>query len=90
MPIVLLVTVGSSPQPIMTAVQRLKPDRIIFLCSDGSKGSKFQVVGGGLPCTIWERGNERKLPKLVTLLKLEDRFDAGRDLIVIKNPVIFH
>ena len=44
MPKILLITVGGSHQPIVTAIRDLQPDRVIFLCSDGAKGSKSQVM----------------------------------------------
>ncbi|MDF5722106.1 MAG: hypothetical protein PUP91_16785 [Rhizonema sp. PD37] len=43
-PKILLVTVGGSFQPIVTSIHSLKPDRVIFLASDGEKGSKSQVI----------------------------------------------
>jgi len=83
----LLITVGGSPQPVVTAVQTLKPDRTIFICSDGSKGSVSQVIGEGTPCEI-RRGSEivEKRPNLVTQLGLGDRFSAETDLIRLENP----
>lgn len=45
---ILLVTVGGSFQPIVTVIRSLQPDRVIFIASDGEKGSKSQVIGGGL------------------------------------------
>ena len=46
----LLITVGGSPAPILTAINSLRPDRIIFICSDGPRGSLSQIVGEGTPC----------------------------------------
>jgi len=37
---ILLITVGGSHQPIITSIQELKPDRVVFICSDDSNGSK--------------------------------------------------
>lgn len=52
MPTILFVTVGGSFQPIVTSIHSLKPDRVIFLASDGENGSKSQVIGEGTPCDM--------------------------------------
>ncbi|TBR58419.1 CRISPR-associated protein [Westiellopsis prolifica IICB1] len=87
MPKILLVTVGGSHQPIVTAIRELQPDRVIFLCSDGSKGSKSQVIGEGSPCEV-RRGTEviERLPNIPTQIGLGDRFQQNRDLILIQEP----
>ena len=84
---VLLVTVGGSPQPIITAVKELKPDRIIFLCSTGKNGSDHLVIGGGFPCEIRAQGEVvKQLPNLPTHLQLHERFQADRDVLTIQDP----
>lgn len=84
---ILLVTVGGSFQPIVTAIRSLKPDRVIFICSDGDRGSKSQAIGEGTPCEV-RRGTEviEKLPNIPTQTELGDRFQPERDLILIQNP----
>ncbi|MFB2739124.1 TIGR02710 family CRISPR-associated CARF protein [Umezakia ovalisporum] len=84
---ILLVTVGGSHSPIITAIRELKPERIVFLCSDGSNGSKSQVIGSGTPCEV-RSGTEvtDKLPNIPTQLELGDRFQPNRDLILIQAP----
>lgn len=83
---ILLITVGGSPEPILTAIETLQPDRVIFLCSDGAKGSKSQVIGEGNPCEI-RRGLEvEKKPNIPTQLGLGDRFQPERDLVLIQDP----
>ncbi|MFN6559465.1 MAG: TIGR02710 family CRISPR-associated CARF protein [Nostoc sp. ChiSLP01] len=84
---VLFITVGGSYQPIITAIREIQPDRVVFLCSDGSKGSKSQVVGEGTPCEV-RRGNEviERLPNIPTQVGLGDRFQPDRDLILIQEP----
>jgi len=75
---VLIVTVGGSPQPILTALQQLNPDRAIFLCSTGSKGSISQVIGEDKPCKI-RRGSEGEvvsLPNIPTQARLEEILSA--------------
>ncbi|MBW4573295.1 MAG: hypothetical protein KME31_36680 [Tolypothrix carrinoi HA7290-LM1] len=84
---ILLVTVGGSFQPIITAIRSLQPDRIIFIASDGEKGSKSQVIGEGTPCEV-RRGAEvmERLPNIPTQVGLGDRFQKERDLILVQNP----
>lgn len=84
---ILLVTVGGSFQPIVTAIRSLRPDRVIFICSDGDRGSKSQVIGEGTPCEV-RRGTEviEKLPNIPTQTELGSRFQPERDLILIQNP----
>ncbi|QNP30619.1 TIGR02710 family CRISPR-associated CARF protein [Cylindrospermopsis curvispora] len=76
---ILLVTVGGSHQPIVTAIKMLKPDRVVFICSEDSKS---QVVGSQVK--ILE--NSQRLPNIPTQLELGDKFQPDRDLIVIKDP----
>ena len=87
MPKILIVTVGGSFQPIVTAIRTLSPDRVVFLCSDGDKGSKFQVIGEGNPCEV-RRGAEvvERLPNIPTQVGLGDRFQPERDVVLIQNP----
>ncbi len=87
MPSILIVTVGGSHQPIVTAICSLNPDRVVFICSTGKKGSESQVIGDGTPCEV-RKGQEliEKLPNIPTQAKLGYRFDANRDLIKIQEP----
>ncbi|MFM6155051.1 MAG: TIGR02710 family CRISPR-associated CARF protein, partial [Sphaerospermopsis kisseleviana] len=73
--------------PIITAIRELQPDRVVFLCSDGPKGSKSQVVGSGTPCEV-RRGTEviEKLPNIPTQIGLGDKFQPDRDVILIEDP----
>ena len=84
---ILIVTVGGSHQPIVTAINTVQPDRVIFICSSGSKGSESQVIGKGTPCEV-RRGTEvlERLPNIPTQVGLDDRFQADRDLILIEEP----
>ncbi len=84
---ILIVTVGGSSQPIVTAIETLQPDRVIFLCSTGSKGSVSQIVGEGKPCEI-RRGGEvvDRLPNIPTQVGLEDRFKPNQDVFLINEP----
>jgi hypothetical protein len=83
---ILLVTVGGSAQPILTAIDTLQPDRVIFFCSAGSKGSQALVIGEGTPCEI-RQGAEvvAKLPNIPTQPGLSN-FQPGTDLVLIQNP----
>jgi len=84
---ILLVTVGGSFQPIITSIRTLQPERVIFIASDGDKGSKSQVIAEGTPCEV-RRGAEviERLPNIPTQVGLGDRFQKERDLILVQNP----
>jgi CRISPR-associated protein (TIGR02710 family) len=48
----LICTVGGSHQPIVTAINELQPDQVIFICTDkdpatGQPGSEKQITGKG-------------------------------------------
>jgi len=50
---ILILTVGGSPQPIVTSIQSNRPDFVWFVCSDDgpkAKGSYVEAVGDGLVC----------------------------------------
>ena len=84
---VLIITVGGSSQPIVTAIKELRPDRAIFLCSTGSKGSISQVTGEGTPCEIRKGGEViDRLPNIPTQTGLGDKFERDRDVFPIENP----
>jgi CRISPR-associated protein (TIGR02710 family) len=49
---ILICTVGGSHQPIVTAINELQPDQVIFICTDkdpatGQPGSEKQITGKG-------------------------------------------
>lgn len=83
---ILFITVGGSPAPIITAIQSLKPDRTLFICSGGSRGSVSQVTGDGNPCEI-RKGAEvvERLPNLPTHLGLGG-FNPDTDVVTLDNP----
>jgi CRISPR-associated protein (TIGR02710 family) len=87
---ILMLTVGGSPQPIITSIKTLKPDRVIFICSENTernKGSINQVIGDGNPCEIHKNKDVvERLPNLPTLLQLGNRFDCNSDLLAIQDP----
>jgi CRISPR-associated protein (TIGR02710 family) len=84
---ILFVTVGGSHQPIITAIETLKPDRVIFICSAGDRGSKSQVIGSGTPCEV-RKGSEivDRLPNIPTQTNLGSKFQPATDLVVLDNP----
>ena len=84
---ILFVTVGGSHQPIVTSITSQKPDRIVFVCSDGAKGSKSQIIGEGKPCEV-RKGSDviEALPNIPSQLGLGDRFNIERDLVLIQEP----
>lgn len=87
MPKILMLTVGGSHQPIVTAIRSLQANRVVFICSAGSKGSETQVIGEGTPCEV-RRGTEviERLPNIPKQAGLDERFDPNRDLILVQEP----
>lgn len=84
---ILFVTVGGSFQPIVTSIRSLQPDRVIFIASDGEKGSKSQVIGEGTPCEVRQGAKVlERLPNIPTQLELGESFQQERDLILVQNP----
>lgn len=83
---ILLVTVGGAPKPIITSIKTLQPDRVIFFCSTGSKGSESQIIGAGKPCKIQRNENIIPIPNIPIYVKLGDRFQMERDIVKIQNP----
>lgn len=83
---ILFITVGGSHQPIATSIRSLQPDRTIFICSGGKRGSISQVTGEGKPCEV-RRGAEvlERLPNVPTQLGLSN-FDADTDVVLLDNP----
>jgi CRISPR-associated protein (TIGR02710 family) len=84
---ILLITVGGSPAPIITAIESLQPDRTIFICSSGPRGSVSKITGEGNPCEL-RRGTEgvERRPNIPTQLGLGDRFNPETDLVLLENP----
>jgi len=82
---VLFVTVGGSPQPIVTSITSLKPDRVIFICSETSI---TQVTGNNKPCELRDKGGTviERLPNIPSQLNLEKNFNPETDIIKVKNP----
>jgi CRISPR-associated protein (TIGR02710 family) len=85
---VLIVSVGGTCQPILTAVRTLRPDRVIFFCSGGKQSSTVQVIGEGKPCFMGKGDDGRPVleANLVTQLGLGDKFDKDRDIIIGEDP----
>jgi len=79
MPTILVVTVGGSPAPLITAHETVAPDRLVFVCSEQSRS---QVLGEGKPCVLGFGDEAEKLPNLVKHLDLAN-FEESRDLITI-------
>ncbi|NCJ08570.1 TIGR02710 family CRISPR-associated protein [Synechococcales cyanobacterium C] len=87
MSLILLVTVGGSPQPIITAIRSRSPQRVIFVCSSGANGSVSQVIDAGKPCKI-RRGAEiiDEQPNIPTQMGLGEHFNPETDVILLENP----
>jgi hypothetical protein len=84
---VLIVTVGGSPEPILTAVKLHQPDELIFACSAPpcERPSIDQVIGAGTPCRHIVAGVEEWRPNLVSQLKLNG-FREDLQLIGLPEP----
>jgi CRISPR-associated protein (TIGR02710 family) len=87
---ILFITVGGSHPPVVTSINTLQPDRIIFICSDDtdtSRGSKSQIIGQDKPCEVRNKdGSIERFPNIPTMLGLGERFQEDRDLVLIKDP----
>lgn len=80
---ILLVTVGGSHKPVVTAIEQVKPDRVVFICS---KQSQSQVVDEGNPCKIISKGEVvGKLPNIPIQADISDRFQAEKDVILLED-----
>jgi CRISPR-associated protein (TIGR02710 family) len=74
---ILLLTVGGSPDPLLTSVQDLQPDQVVFFASELTRKC---VDGPGKP-NERRRGPEvEKLDNLVTLMGLSDY-----DVVVLED-----
>ncbi|MBC2712028.1 MAG: TIGR02710 family CRISPR-associated protein [Desulfosarcina sp.] len=81
-PVVLICTVGGSPQPIITAIDTLQPIHTEFICTDkdpgtGQPGSCVCVTGGEMVCKSSPAIKAPDMPNIPTIAGLqEDRFDV--------------
>lgn len=80
---VLLCTVGGSHQPILTAINNVKPRYVVFFCTDtdpatGKPGSLTQVEGKGRPVEVRKGSEVDRLPNIPTLAGLESGTYATR------------
>lgn len=82
---ILVLTVGGSYQPLVTAIQSLKPERVVFLCSDDTpraKGSYLQVIGNSKVVKSDPKLEKPDLPNIVVQTALSpDRYE----LVKIEN-----
>ncbi len=80
----LLCTVGGSHQPIIKAIEHLRPDHVCFVCSDddpatGSKGSYIQITGKGSVIKASFSDKKPTLPNIPAQTGLrEDQFTVLR------------
>lgn len=66
---ILAVTAGGSCQPVVTAVTDYQPHHVVFIASDGPRGSKPTVDGDGKPCK--GRDGEDAKPSIVAQTGLD-------------------
>ena len=77
----LMVTVGGSPDPLLTAVKELRPDRVTFCASESTKKC---VDDPGKPNERRTGADVEKLPCLVKLMDLQD-YVRERDLVELEE-----
>lgn len=79
---ILVLTVGASHQPILTAIETLRPDHVVFLCSDDiptTKGSWRQVLGEGKVIKSKRDLKHPDLPNIVTQVGLrQEQYEVVR------------
>lgn len=86
---VLIVSVGGSYVPVVTAITEIKPDRVVFLCSGGTSqnSSINQVMGEGTPCELRKGADViKKEPNILVQTGYDSRFDKDSDLIIVDDP----
>ncbi len=82
---ILICTVGGSHQPIVTAINNLRPDFVVFICTDkdpatGQAGSKIQIEGKGNCIKAPHPADDKPtLPNILTQAGLE----AGQYEVVL-------
>ena len=74
---VLILTAGSSPAPLVNCIARIRPDRVVFLCSEGSIDS-IQAVLDAVPIKSFDR--ERDVVVLQQRLGRNQSNDVTNDL----------
>ncbi|MGH7390117.1 MAG: TIGR02710 family CRISPR-associated CARF protein [Candidatus Rokuibacteriota bacterium] len=82
---ILVLTVGGSHQPLLTAITALRPDRVVFLCSDDTptgKGSWVQVVGEG---KVVKSRPDLDRPDLLNIVTLADMKAGGYEVVKLKD-----
>jgi CRISPR-associated protein (TIGR02710 family) len=97
---ILVLTAGGSHQPLVTAIQSLKPDRVLFLCSDDAptgKGSYAQVAGEGKVIKSNPKLEKPDLPNVATqtgllseryeVLKIQN-FDSLQDCYSVAHSIL--
>ncbi|MEI2693364.1 MAG: hypothetical protein V9H69_28055 [Anaerolineae bacterium] len=67
---ILAVTVGGSCQPVVTAIGDYQPHHVVFIASDGPRGSKPTVDGMGKPCS--GRNPEDEKPSITAQTGLQE------------------
>jgi len=78
---ILICTVGGSHQPILKAIEKLKPDFVCFICTSrdpetGKPGSEIQITGKGNVISV-KNGEPPTLPNIPALAELsEDGFQV--------------
>jgi len=67
---ILIVTVGGSCQPIISAIKDYQPHHVFFVVSEGKTGSRATVDAAGVPCK--GREPEPNSPSIITQTGLDE------------------
>lgn len=67
----LVLTVGGSHKPLLGSIRHHNADHVVFLCTEGPKGSLKQVRGEGLVCQK-DYGSPPNLPNIPTQAGLSE------------------
>ncbi|TXI42660.1 MAG: TIGR02710 family CRISPR-associated protein [Nitrosomonas sp.] len=74
---ILILTVGGSHQPIVSAINDLRPDFVVFVCTDrdsatGQPGSRIQIEGKGNCIKVHHNDDKPTLPNIPMQVELND------------------
>lgn len=94
MPTLLVMTVGGSCAPVVTAIRDYAPDFVAFIVTVGSRGSRSNVDGAGHPCgdprtlTCPDCGAEVRLgdPKGANIITQTDLAENSYTLLELSDP----
>lgn len=89
---ILFETVGGSDEPLVTAIKKIKPDHVYFICSNGKASSEKMVNGEGKVCGKPEQENHNKTEARSNIMKQTKLTDDKVTIVKVDpdNPVETH